>query len=246
MTYPISEIFHSVQGEGRWTGTPMLFVRLAGCNVGRYEQPETAEEARSPLGELCILNPKHSICTTYDGQKFLCDTDYHALLGQWTSAAIAAELKLEDHICITGGEPFLHDLKPLINSFNSLNNGTGIGMVHIETSGTIEPPLSVVNYESSAQLWITCCPKRIAVGKPLVIPYDVPDEWKILVGPEFDREQFEQMDELIPWTVEEKYLQPINGVHQVWQENLGRCLKLLEEFPHWKLSAQLHKYLEVR
>jgi 7-carboxy-7-deazaguanine synthase len=29
----LSEIFYSIQGEGTWTGTPAVFVRLAGCNL---------------------------------------------------------------------------------------------------------------------------------------------------------------------------------------------------------------------
>lgn len=29
----MSEVFYSIQGEGIWTGTPAVFVRLAGCNL---------------------------------------------------------------------------------------------------------------------------------------------------------------------------------------------------------------------
>ena len=31
--YRINELFYSLQGEGFWTGTPMVFLRLSGCNL---------------------------------------------------------------------------------------------------------------------------------------------------------------------------------------------------------------------
>ena len=31
---PVSEIFYSIQGEGKWIGTPAVFVRFCFCNLG--------------------------------------------------------------------------------------------------------------------------------------------------------------------------------------------------------------------
>ena len=31
--YKVNEIFYSLQGEGFWTGTPMVFLRFSGCNL---------------------------------------------------------------------------------------------------------------------------------------------------------------------------------------------------------------------
>lgn len=33
MRYRINEIFYSIQGEGRFTGVPTVFVRFSGCNI---------------------------------------------------------------------------------------------------------------------------------------------------------------------------------------------------------------------
>lgn len=50
----VNEIFYSLQGEGRWTGTPAVFVRLSGCNLS-CDFCDTNHEAGIEMTELEIL-----------------------------------------------------------------------------------------------------------------------------------------------------------------------------------------------
>jgi 7-carboxy-7-deazaguanine synthase len=81
----ISEIFHSVQGEGELTGVPSIFVRTSGCNL-RCSWCDTKYASWTPEGE---------------------DLSVEVILNQ--IMAIPA-----DHCVLTGGEPMiakgLHDL----------------------------------------------------------------------------------------------------------------------------------------
>lgn len=84
ITYPLVETFHSVQGEGMWTGTNALFIRLGGCDVccPWCDQKETWNAKRHP-------------------QRSLLDLVTEA---KTINCAI---------VVITGGEPLMHDLEPL-------------------------------------------------------------------------------------------------------------------------------------
>jgi len=134
---PINEIFETIQGEGHWSGTPAVFVRLQGCDVGcpwcdTKHTWDLDPRDEIPVGAMLVK----------DGSS-----------RQWAMvpvSMIAAQVQLyrSRHVVITGGEPCVHDLTPLTTS---LIEQTGRD-VQIETSGTY-PVLC------HPKAWITVAPK---------------------------------------------------------------------------------------
>jgi 7-carboxy-7-deazaguanine synthase len=76
----ISEIFHSVQGEGRLTGTPSVFIRTSGCNL-RCWFCDTRYASWEP-----------------EGDSWDIDTIVTAVT-KWPTS----------HVVITGGEPMIFE-----------------------------------------------------------------------------------------------------------------------------------------
>jgi organic radical activating enzyme len=91
VTYPIVETFHSVQGEGAWTGVNAFFIRLGGCDVG------------CPW-----CDTKHSWNAKRHPQQLVQDLAEEV---QIANPAIAV---------ITGGEPLMHNLNLLTAAIKSL------------------------------------------------------------------------------------------------------------------------------
>lgn len=79
-TLPISETFLSIQGEGKLSGVPSFFVRLAGCNL-RCTWCDTPYASWNP----------ESVTRTIDSV---------------VEEAIASKAK---HVVVTGGEPMIFD-----------------------------------------------------------------------------------------------------------------------------------------
>jgi len=87
---PVVETFHSLQGEGAWTGVSAFFIRLAGCDVG-CTWCDTKES----------WNPKRH------QQRNVAELTQEA------------KEKAPCIVVITGGEPLMHDLNPLTNSLRA-------------------------------------------------------------------------------------------------------------------------------
>ncbi|MBT9316913.1 7-carboxy-7-deazaguanine synthase QueE [Leptothoe spongobia] len=86
-TYPIVETFHSVQGEGLWTGVSAFFIRLAGCDVGCPWCDTKISWSTKPHGQVAVAD---LVQQAQAAQPFM--------------------------VVITGGEPLMHDLAPLTQS----------------------------------------------------------------------------------------------------------------------------------
>lgn len=195
---PVVETFHSIQGEGAWAGVNAFFIRLAGCDVG---------------------------CPWCD-TKESWNRDRHPQLSvaELTEAAFAANPTI---VVVTGGEPTMHDLKPLTSALHS----AGL-RVHLETSGA--HPLSG-DFD-----WITLSPKQFKA--PLSSIYDQVAELKIVVKESIDFKWAEEQSAKIP-SETLQYLQP------EWKTHLSSQSLIFEyilQHPQWRMSLQTHKFLQVK
>lgn len=91
LTYPIVETFHSIQGEGAWTGANAFFIRLAGCDV-HCPWCDTKQSWNSQG------HPQYNL------EDLVVEVKNH-------NPAI---------VIITGGEPLMHDLNPLTKAIKEL------------------------------------------------------------------------------------------------------------------------------
>ena len=126
MKIKYSEAFYSIQGEGRWVGTPSVFLRMFGCNFecrgfgqGR-DQSKWVPKDQMPH----VTDPNRLNYKSYQElpvPKIGCDTSAtwshlykHIATKEETSVVAEKLLDLTPHknwnnihLIITGGEPML-------------------------------------------------------------------------------------------------------------------------------------------
>jgi 7-carboxy-7-deazaguanine synthase len=195
---PVMEAFYTIQGEGYYQGHAAYFVRLGGCDVG------------------CVW------CDVKESW----DADAHPQLDieNIVTEADSYEAKL---VVITGGEPLMHNLEKLTNSFKNKNFQT-----NIETSGS--HPLS------GTWDWICLSPKKFK--EPLIEVCQAAHELKIIIFNKSDFEWAEKYAALVGPHCK-LFLQP------EWSKvdsNIDSIVSYIQQNPKWQLSMQLHKYIGVR
>lgn len=114
-TLPVSEVFGpTLQGEGPYAGRTVQFLRMMGCNL-------SCSWCDTPY--------------TWDGQRFDLKAETMALDLDTITGLLMAKVPL----VVSGGEPLLHQAKPI---FQAVLQHARLRLgceVHVETNGTIAP-----------------------------------------------------------------------------------------------------------
>ena len=151
----ISEVFYSIQGEGKTVGIPSVFVRLGGCNLmcggmGTQFDGElhNGAEFRCDTVEVWMKAQSKEV------EDVLCDECYEAI-------------ENGAHVILTGGEPTMQQaaleefMKYIYEEVNER------AYFEVETNGTIMPNDYMLN---NIDLW-NCSPKLLNSGNDRALTY---------------------------------------------------------------------------
>ena len=197
ISYPLMEHFYTIQGEGYHQGRAAYFLRLAGCDVG------------------CVW------CDVKESW----EKNAHPLtsIEQMVNYVKATPAEL---VVITGGEPFMYDLSPLIASLKD----AGLS-INIETSGA---------YPVSGQPdWICISPKKFKA--PVAENLPLAHELKVVIFHKSDFDWAEKHAASVSPSCK-LYLQP------EWEkadEMTPLIVEYVKQNPKWGISLQTHKFINV-
>lgn len=144
----INELFLSIQGEGKFTGVPSVFVRLTGCNLS------CSFAGGSVCDSMYAAHPGRP-----DEVKNVPINELSYAIGQLLDQ-IGDEDGDMSHIVITGGEPLLQQ-NAIIDLMEQLAEDSTHNAITIETNGSIQPNMDLfgkdVFWSVSPKLSTSCC-----------------------------------------------------------------------------------------
>lgn len=220
--YNVNEVFQTIQGEGRFTGTPAIFLRLHGCPVGC---------PWCDTQHTWVIDPQQQTSAQAVLAKTSDDTTWFSASAESLMALFKEQGYTARHVVITGGEPAMYDLHEL----TVLLHEQGY-TVQIETSGTFD-------IRVAAQTWVTVSPKVDMRGGYPVLDSALQraNEIKHPVAME---KHIAELDALLAKGVSQDcliYLQPISQQVRATELAIATCIDR-----NWCLSLQTHKYLGIQ
>ena len=244
VSYPVTEIFHSIQGEGLNAGRSAWFVRLFGCTLSCPGCDEPLHKDETKIQRLTV-------------QEIIDKLD------------VPAEL-----IVITGGEPTLHNLKPLVEAFDSLPWKDCIQKVHPIKGVLTKPfwggirsltfletgPLVCIETNGTKKVgpeidYICVSPKPASHAKSTNIRTQMAaiqqaDEIKIVVGWTDVKETQSLISQYSELSSAQILLSPLTQFpgNTLIQETADQAVELVKANAARgvRLSLQTHKWLKVR
>lgn len=191
MKHILSELFYSVQGEGKYTGCTSIFIRYFGCTLRcpGFSRPRTEGTKENAEVKNIIDNLQQ-----YEGKdikdfplvKTGCDSyiSTYPCFKKWCKEYTTEELieKLKSikpvtnvwenvHLVMTGGEPLINQLQ-IVELIEKLIEAEHIQKLHVtfETNGTVELKQEVkekMNQLSDKVEWLfSVSPKLSLSGEP--------------------------------------------------------------------------------
>lgn len=223
MAYRVKEIFYTLQGEGRYAGTPALFLRFVGCNLWSGQSEHRGRDAERN-GAKC----PHWCDTDFVGGESLDIADLMQQLCA-TYPGSPRELPL---LVLTGGEPFLQVDWVLCNELHkTFRNAT----LAVETNGTVEPKKHVHDCLD----WICISPKvpvdrlKLKHGGELKVVY-----------PAYDPQDYQSIADNFEYLYVSAEAETLEvGRSLIAIDNLKHAAAWVMEHPDWRLTLQAHKFI---
>ncbi len=195
---PISEIFYSIQGEGKFVGCPSVFVRVGGCNMR------------------CFGFGKEG-CDSYYAVDKKFKSEWKLMKIDEIKKEISKYLKFNPHLVITGGEPMLYykKLYPLLEWFEN--------PITIETNTTVDIDFEKfslykkVIFAMSVKLSNSKEPKEKRIKKNVIKKYAKNKEsfFKFVI----DKDLNDEIQEIVKGFDNQIYCMPLGATKEELEKN---------------------------